>query len=308
VQYYPFLRGKQYELICLRENAELIARAEFTPIIEPVMEGVSGVLRAVEALKGANAQFFIVANPRVGHHAIALNPDFLHAIQEALLNYADGGWIFQLQEQSDLGDLERWLEDAPGSAVFHQGFATPREVVELLDRHGGVQRTHVFGANCSTRYRAAFQADEKVLLLDGFKKRKNSEYPDVELFSELPVTYPELGVTGFGDYLIVGSEYSEGGGAAYAVAIHLTYADRDDDGVLYVRHFVSDTNNTPTDPAGKFHEAVGKLVAYCRLPESKIPRTRAVAEFEKLFESGHFPGLGYVKKLSMQHHLEVLGA
>jgi hypothetical protein len=182
-----------------------------------------------------------------------------------------------------------------------------REVVETLNDDDHLQRVHVFGDKCSVRYRGAFSSIEKVLLEDGFNKTKNADYPDVEVFSELPVTFRDQGARGFGDYLIVGNEYSETGGAAYAVAIHVTFADPDDDGVIYVRHFKSDTNDTPADPAGKFQEALAKLVKHCAQADSKIPRTAAIREFQRLHEHGHFPGLGYVKKLSMQHHLEVIG-
>lgn len=307
MSYYPFLRGKQYELICLRENAQRVAAWDFCPIIEPVKEGATSVLRAIDALKSAEARFLVIGNPCVGHHAAALSQEFVDSVDAALVDYGRGNWLHQLSDEGAVAGLAEWLQRKPASAVLHQTLASPRSVVELLELHGGSDRTHIFGHNCSTRYRAAFQSREKVLLLDGFKKRKNAEYPEVELFSELPVTFREQGFHGHGDYLIVGSDYSEGGGAAYAVAIHITYADEEDDGVIYVRHFVSDTNSTPTDPAGKFHEAVGKLVSFCLVPGSKVPRTKAVEEFAKLYQSGHYPGLGYVKKLSMQHHLEVMG-
>ena len=42
-------------------------------------------------------------------------------------------------------------------------------------------------------------------------------------------------------------------------------------------------------------------------PNSKILETAAVKEFRKLHKDGHFPGLGHVKKLSMNHHIETLG-
>ncbi len=41
-------------------------------------------------------------------------------------------------------------------------------------------------------------------------------------------------------------------------------------------------------------------------PNSKILETKAVQEFRKLHKEGHFPGLGHVKKLSMNHHIETL--
>lgn len=34
--------------------------------------------------------------------------------------------------------------------------------------------------------------------------------------------------------------------------------------------------------------------------------TGAIKEFRELYAQSHFPGLGYVKKLSMKHHIETL--
>lgn len=306
MNYYPYFRGKQYELICLRENSALIAQEGFTPIIEPVKEAAVGLIRAIESLMQEGARFLIVANPAVGHHAPELPTYFVDEVNKTIGGYAHGRWIYQVQEAEDLVALPGWLEAQPNLAVLHQGTVAVRNVAEVVRNENGLNRTHVFSGKCSPRYRGVFNSTEKVLLVDGFKKTKNAEYPDVEMFSELPVTYREQGASGFGDYLIVGADYSEGGGAAYAVAIHVTYADDNDDGVIYVRHFKSDTNDTPTDPAGKFREALEKLIEHCSMPDSKIPVTAAIKEFRRLYERGHFPGLGYVKKLSMQHHLEIM--
>ena len=111
---------------------------------------------------------------------------------------------------------------------------------------------------------------------------------------------------GFGDFLIVGDGYSEAGGPAYAVAIHLTFIDPDDDNSMWIHHFVSDRQDTPTDPAGKFAEALARMMKVLNKPNSKIVETSAVQEFRALHGQGHFPGLGQVKKLSMNHHIETL--
>jgi hypothetical protein len=39
---------------------------------------------------------------------------------------------------------------------------------------------------------------------------------------------------------------------------------------------------------------------------SKVLETTAVKEFRSLHAKGHFPGLGYIKKLSMNHHIQTL--
>lgn len=111
---------------------------------------------------------------------------------------------------------------------------------------------------------------------------------------------------GFGDYLIVGDDYQEGGGPAYTIAIHLTFIDGAREDVMYIQHFKSDRQDTPKDPAGKFAEALAKLINAIDVHGSPFYETDALSEFRDLHERGHFPGLGYVKKLSMKHHMETL--
>jgi hypothetical protein len=111
---------------------------------------------------------------------------------------------------------------------------------------------------------------------------------------------------GFGDFLIVGDDYSESGGPVYAVAIHLTFIDPEDDNSMWIYHFVSERQDTPKDPAGKFAEALARMMRVLNRPNSKVLETGAVREFRELHRQGHFPGLGHVKKLSMNHHIETL--
>jgi hypothetical protein len=75
---------------------------------------------------------------------------------------------------------------------------------------------------------------------------------------------------------------------------------------MYVYHFVSTTRDTPTDPAGKFGQALEKLVAKLDTGKSKLFESSAIKEFRDLYAKRHFPGLGLVKKLSMKHHIETL--
>jgi hypothetical protein len=111
---------------------------------------------------------------------------------------------------------------------------------------------------------------------------------------------------GFGDFLMVGDDYSESGGPAYAVAIHMTFIDHDQDNVMRIFHFKSQRQDTPLDPAGKFAEALSEMMTHIGAPNSRVLETEAVKEFRMLHEKGHFPGLGYAKKLAMNHHIETL--
>jgi hypothetical protein len=163
-----------------------------------------------------------------------------------------------------------------------------------------------FEAACGRLYRRHFTSGQRILIRDGFQRRINREHPPVEFYSDLHVTFGDEGMNGFGDFLTVGDDYAESGGPAYAVAIHLTFIDDDNDDAMYIHHFLSDRMDTPTDPAGKFMEALDKMIDELGSEDSKIHETAAVEEFRDLHEREHFPGLGYVKKLSMKHHIETL--
>jgi hypothetical protein len=75
---------------------------------------------------------------------------------------------------------------------------------------------------------------------------------------------------------------------------------------MQIYHFKSKRTDTPTDPAGKFAEALAEMMKELGSPKSKVLETSAVQEFRVLHEERHFPGLGHVKKLSMNHHIETL--
>lgn len=72
---------------------------------------------------------------------------------------------------------------------------------------------------------------------------------------------------------------------------------------MYIRHFVSDSNSDITNPAGKFSEALDKLINWINSEGMDSP---ALRQFRQLKSEGRYPGLGTIKKLSIQQHLEVV--
>jgi hypothetical protein len=75
---------------------------------------------------------------------------------------------------------------------------------------------------------------------------------------------------------------------------------------MFIYHFVSESKDDPTDPAGKFAEALKAMMKKLAGPNHHIFESTAVKEFRELHKREHFPGLGYIKKLSMKHHIETL--
>lgn len=304
--YYPYFRGKQFELIALREKAGLIAEAGFIPIIEPVRESLAGLVRTLDALKDSGAGTIVVVNPDCGDH----KGDY-DAIVELLRGRQLEGNILPgilLSTNLKPSDLSTLLDEFGHGkiALIHAGFDGGDELVTEIGKRQLDTANIFLDQSTGMLYRRRFRQTPRVLVADGLIQTKNSLYPDVERFSDLHVTYKDRGFDGFGDFSIVGDNYSESGGPAWAVAIHITFIDQAREGEMWVYHFKSDTNNTPVDPAGKFLEAVAKLVAEADSPTTKIYQTSAINEFRELYRREHFPGLGYVKKLSIIHHLETM--
>lgn len=88
--YYPYLRGKQFELIALREfSKETPTPSHVCPIIEPVKSSFNGLKTAIDALSSKKISFALVLNPSDG--------DFRREQQDILVNLPSlseiDGWI-----------------------------------------------------------------------------------------------------------------------------------------------------------------------------------------------------------------------
>jgi hypothetical protein len=309
--YHPYFRGKQYELITIRELAPLLKTAGFRPIIEPVKEGLgkgpSGLEKALMRVAECDGRAILVINPHHGDLAVRTNA--LTEVLRSTLALPGISAGILLKPSTTVDDAMVYYETyTPQTPVFiHAGFNEAKALAARLGKPTKDQSHIFFEAYGGKLYQKHFKDAYRVLLRDGFKRQKrNSDYDPVESFSDLHATFRDEGMDGFGDFLIVGDDYSESGGPAYAIAIHLTFIDPDQDDAMQIYHFKSERQDTPKDPAGKFAEALAEMMGTLNSPGSKILETDAVREFRLLHEQRHFPGLGYIKKLSMKHHIETL--
>lgn len=306
--YYPYFRGKQNELILLRENSELISNAPFVPIIEPVKDNLNPLFKCLTSLMAFNNDFIIIANPQCGDFSDDNSPIEKDLLTADLLEYQHLCIGYICSDDTDLDDLTSFLTKYLDFNVvlIHSGYSNGKLLRASIEDFKNIS-THIFiEKHAQKRYRKNFNnGSRRILIRDGFEKQSNKNYPSKEHFSELHIMYEEEGMDGFGDFLINSDEYSESGGPAYAVAIHLTYLEPDDDDDMYIKHYISDRNNSPADPGGKFLEAINKLVVDVT-NDHKMFQSNAVLEFKALAIRKHYPGLGSVKKLSMQHHIELL--
>jgi len=289
----------------LRDNIDIMKKSHIHPIIEPVKKDFKALIRALQALE-KEINYTLIVNPNTGSSRVSQSSILEEFVDSKKYNVTIG---YILDAESNIDDLTTLLEKYSNTqfSLIHYGYPSSKEVAGKIEAYKNIAR-HIFIDGFSGKlYQRHLKKDaiERVLIRDGFKaQQKNALYPENEHFSDLHITYEDEGMDGFGDYLIVGAPYSEAGGPAYAVAIHLTYIDKDED--MFIYHFVSKSRSSPADPGGKFLEALTKLVTKVKETGSTVLRTKALQEYESLFEKKHYPGLGVVKKISMQHHLELM--
>lgn len=301
--YLPYLRGRQFELIALRELVEKKALSEkVIPIIEPVKLS-STLIKTINKYKEEDRMVCIIANPQVG----GFYDDYQDSKNEKLveqfnkvISETDTLLFARILKPKDASSKE-FIEKHGDSMIT---ICTNKDAIPIHENYFANQDVKFNLIPDDSGFRRKIRSN-RVMLDDKFNKlERNTDYSkiDDEPFSEDHLFYSEDGYIGFADYSVVGDEYSDTGFAPYAVAIHIVYFAEDNS--LRVKHFVSDSNDDISDPAGKFKEALYKLVEWNR---TKGLKTLGMMEFEDLYNREAYPGLGTVKKLSIMHHLELVG-
>ena len=303
--YFPYLRGRQYELIALRE---LLDNQNYSRNIIPVIEPVKAsptLLNTINAYIKGNRKLILIINPLVGTFDVECkNKKEFFEKYENLLKYENIQLCFLLKEKKGqrIELLASQVKDAynkeDGYAIFYG-----HDSLNLLEEIKPVWNINSLFVSESTAIRRN-SVKSRILLRDKFNKcDRNSDYEknSDEFFSEDHLYYSEDGFYGFGDYSTIGDEYIDSGFVPYAVAIHMVYYDKDKS--FRIHHFVSDDNDSREDTPKKFEQAINKL---CDFELLKQYKTFAYAEFEKYKKNEQYPGLGTVKKLSVMHHLELI--
>ncbi len=301
--YYPFLRGRQNELLAIRELLKCSKLSKkIIPVIEPVKLSAT-LVSVIEEFSNAGHPLILIRNPKVG------------AFFSDSKNSKNARYKERLTEllTSATSCIKRGLyvdDSSPEKVASLKKRSIQPENVIAICLHPDLIKHYEksfsdFKVKTMLPYAPTFRRirGEKILTENKFNKRpRNVEYleSDDEFFSDDHLYFSE-GYVGFSDYSIIGDEYTESGFAPYAVAIHIVYFDKEN--ILRIHHFVSDNNDDISDPAGKFYEALTKLHEWNKIHKLN---TIAIQQFEKIYEEQSYPGLGFIKKLSIMHHLELM--
>lgn len=305
--YFPYLRGRQFELIALREYASVYnGDNKIIPIIELVKNTFNNVKLAISKMVKGNVRFALVLNPAVGE---------INSIADIMLSLSD-----------ELSDKSLWIPTFIVGNSYNYILTNVKEygfsnVLLICDDRTDIDNPDFItllssgnvkyivspeNRSLKRKLRSEYDTIKLIRLDDNFKPLpRNKDYLTIgeEKFTEEHLFYKEDKYYGFSDFTVVRSDFLEGGGAAYAVSIHLTYKKPNDE--IWIKHFTSVTNDSIANIQGKFSEAAKKAVAFL---DSEGINTDASNELRKYVADEKYPGLGMVKKISIKHHLELVNA
>lgn len=315
--YFPYLRGRQNELLCLRE---LLDAGKFSskviPIIEPVKFSSTLFSTLIKFIEMGH-QVIVIRNPEVGS-----------------FRKESGDMIKNIEKESDEKKKEKirktlegykevwnnpqiqkaYLVDDDVISMVREKKIDAKDVVMINIKKDNYRYYEEYGEEIIGKYTVVPKGgdfediieDDIIILEDSYRKAKRNidyiENPD-ELFSRNHIVYKKRGFVGFSDFSMVGNDFDESGFAPLAIAIHIMYFGNRDE--LKIHHFVSESNESISDPARKFEEAMNKLVNWENF--DIIPKTIGLDNLIECYNIGKFPGLGVIKKYSLMHHIQMMG-
>jgi len=296
--YYPYLRGRMYDLLALKELCEHEQLGtNIIPIIEPVRDSKE-LQQTVQTFIEHQQPFSVIAKPQVSlyglngeaklhplpdlsgflffHPSAILAPDFssdflkTSSNQTSVLIAKNYPLLKAYENTRILKQVDHVL--IPEEARLHK--IVGNKAVSLTDPLAFVEHVADY-ADLDDEY---FQAANWWKQVDNYQ--------------------------GFGDYSMVGSHYFDKGMPSRAIALHIIYVTSD--GSLRIHHFVSDSNQTMGGQKDKFFEALNKLVTWAPDNLKGLNDTPALRELLNYSKQTKFPGLGNVKKLSLMHHFQLM--
>lgn len=278
--YYPYFRGKQFDLLALTELVEKNCLSKkILPIIEPVKNS-NTLKKFVEVFHREKHPFYLIQNPQSG--------DFLTKEGSLYLN------SLPLNKAMIVEQPIETLNEQPQLFVIRN--STPALQSDWLGNHTKVLIPKEF------RLLQKVKGD-KILSQDVFTRLpKTSFYQECldEFFSDTHLTFQQNGFVGFSDFSIDSRIYYEHRYPSKILSLHLVYFENS---MLRIHHFLS-SEETPSQ-RDKFFEVMDEI----RTWKSKLCGENVTLGIDLLFEAvsnDKFPGMGVMRKAAVMHHMELI--
>lgn len=302
--YFPYLRGRQFELIALREFAtEREERNNILPIIEPVKQSFNSFNIALKKFGETIFPFSLILNPQVGDI-----PNFETVLENLSENLDKIEWIPSFIISNNIDQVSNAIKvNGFNNVMLICSDSVDTSTNKFLELVKSDFVKYIVLKENRTLKRRLKDSEKSLIRLDSCfnQQKRNADYLRIpeEKFTEEHLFFKEDGYFGFSDFTTLPHEFTEGGTTPYAVSIHLTYRKENEE--IWIKHFTSETNDDQANIQGKFAEAARKAVEFLN---QKHIATFAANELRDYYNNQKYPGLGMIKKISIKHHLELMSS
>jgi hypothetical protein len=306
--YFPYLYGRRFELLALRDLVgELPLAGTAAPILEPVKNNPNELKRCLQVLGAQQVQTVVIMNPRHGDFRDGDSAQIRAALVEDFAQHPSLLPGFICDQRSGMREITNFLARYPNRdvAVLYWG---PHLTIDELRRVVTERRIrfHIsLHGQLAADLRTILPAGKAVEVRDRFNSLpRNADYNGSEYFTDGHLTFRQ-GAVGYGDFSVIGSTYRESGGPAHAVAIHAIFR-QNQTGQLWVEHFVSDDVDREVGSVeSKYHQAAAKLVRAAARRRTEFGQNGGLAAYAADVQANYFPGLGENKRRQIRHHIAV---
>lgn len=313
--YFPYLYGKQKELLAIRHLAKTLANDDAVQaIIEPVKQDTATLRITLDACEREELTNWVVVNPELLEFRGSSPQKSWSWGKQALSELKVRKFTkptLMLSRSTTEDIIEAFDEEYAGESVGIIVQPSLADLDDVLEQLGQVEVTRVFfkGPGASSSSMKAVGLEKCAWVEDRFPHRsRNADYDGRHFFTDRHLNYKSNGLAGFSDYTILPPTPSDGGGPPGAVAFHMSHINLGKPvKELWVEHFVSDeTDQKVNDNDGKFIEALEKFEIAVKRPDSGFGLTGAAKDYLSRAKSGNPPSLGTNKQLEIMHHLELV--
>lgn len=279
--YYPYIRGKQFDLFALKALLEQgrLSR-KIAPIIDPVKNSKT-LEKLLLLLQQKQHPYFLIENPQAGDFITETGLNYLREVNAPKARI--------LEHPIELYD------DSPDLWIVSNSFP-------VLQSSDWQDKTTPVVAPLEFRLLKKINGP-KIFAVDSFTRLpKNSyylEFPD-ELFSDAHLTYKRKKTIGFSDFSIDSAIYYEHSYPSQTLVLHWIYFDAMQK--LRIHHFASKEAVDQTQ-GSQFQKIMEKL-----LQTDFLKETQGLIILKEAYEANHFPGMGILRKASVMNHLELISA
>lgn len=279
--YYPYFRGKQFDLLALRALLEQNLLSEkVQPIIEPV-KNTASLKKLFETAQQHHHPIYLIENPQNGEFNTETGSFTLQTFPAKKALLVDQP-IETMERSAEILVINQPSATLASDWTYNQKMVLVPSEFRLLNTIKG----------------------EKILSADHFTRLpKVSFYQELtdELFSNDHLTYKKRGFMGFSDFSIDSRIYYEKGYPSSLLSLHMVYFYQN---TLRIHHFLS-PDELPSQKE-KFLALMQEVKKWQDLL-SKKESTAGLTMLIDYANKGKFPGMGVMRKAAVMHHMELMG-